>query len=361
MENVERGRLNQANGRLRAAKAGVSIVQKCDRLYLQATLPPKPNSGKADSYQQQIALGIYASPAGISFAEKEARKVGALLASRAFDWSLYVKKEEPDTETIANWIQKFEESKRQTVSITTWKTDYARPFGVLPASDQIAIDTLLRAIVKTKPNTRQRRRFCLAFRQLAQFAGLQLNVDALMGSYSPTSVQPRNLPTDDEIADCFDRIENPQWQWVYGVIAAYGLRDHEAFYLDMSKFPIAQVLEGKTGYRQCWPLWPEWAEKWNLADIKRPNVTGVEHADFGARVCKFFSRSPATFHAYDLRHAWAIRAVRLGLDASLAAKQMGHSLAVHSKTYHLALNEREQQEAYDRLLVGELKVNQLIR
>ena len=352
MESLERGRLNQANGRLKAAKAGVSIVQKCDRLYLQATLPPRPDSGKANRYQQQIALGIYANPTGISFAEKEARKVGALLASRAFDWSLYVRKEEPNTETIANWIQKFEQEKRQTVSITTWKTDYACPFGVLPVSEPIALDTLLRAIANTKPNTRQRRRFCLAFRQLAQFAGLEIDFHYLMGNYSPTSVQPRNLPTDNEIADCFDKIYNPQWQWVYGVIAAYGLRNHEAFYLDMSKFPIAQVLEGKTGYRQCWPLWPEWAEKWNLADIKRPNVTGVEHADFGARVCKFFARSPFDFCSYDLRHAWAIRAVRVGLDASLAAKQMGHSLTVHSKTYHLGINEREQQQAYDRLLLA---------
>jgi len=352
VENLERGRLNQANGRLRAAKVGVSIVQKCDRLYLQATLPPRPNSGKANPYQQQVALGIYANPAGISFAEKEARKVGALLASRAFDWSLYVRKEEPDTETIASWIQEFEESKRQTISVTTWKTDYARPFGVLPAGEPIALNTLLSAIAKTKPNTRQRRRFCLAFRQLAQFAGLEIDIDDLIGNYSPTSVQPRNLPRDDEIADCFDKIENPQWRWVYGVIAAYGLRDHEAFYLDMSKFPIAQVLEGKTGYRQCWPLLPEWAEAWGLADIKRPPVTGECHADFGARVCKFFARLPFDFCSYDLRHAWAIRAVRVGLDASLAAKQMGHSLTVHSKTYHLGINEREQQQAYDRLLLA---------
>ena len=350
MENLGRGRLNQANGRLRAARSGVSIVQKCDRLYLQATLPPRPGAEKVNPYQQQIALGIYASPAGISFAEKEARKVGALLASRAFDWSLYVKKEEPDTETIASWIRKFEESKRRTVSITTWKTDYARPFGVLPAGEPITIDTLLSAIAKTKPNTRQRRRFCLAFRQLAQLAGLEIDVDDLIGNYSPTKVQPRVLPTDEEIARCFDEIKNPHWQWVYGVIAAYGLRDHEAFYLDMSKFPIAQVLAGKTGYRQCWPLLPEWAEAWGLADIKRPPVNGECHADFGARVCKFFARSSATFHAYDLRHAWAIRAVSLGLDSSLAAKQMGHSLAVHSKTYHLALNEREQQRAYDSLV-----------
>ena len=350
MENLERGRLNQANGRLRAAKAGVSIIQKCDRLYLQATLPPRPNSGKANPYQQQIALGIYANPAGISFAEKEARKVGALLASKAFDWGLYIKQEKPDTETIANWIQKFEQEKWQTVSVTTWKTDYARPFGVLPLNESLTLDTLLRVIAKTTPNSRQRRRFCLAFRQLAQFAGMNLEIDKLIGDYSPKKVQPRNLPTDESIAEYFHRIEDRQWQWIYGVIATYGLRNHEAFFLDMSKFPIAQVLEGKTGYRQCWPLQPQWAQEWNLREIKRPNVTGQEHADFGDRVCKFFARSPFDFCAYDLRHAWAIRAIRFGLDSSLAAKQMGHSLVTHTQTYHLAINEREQQRAYDQLL-----------
>lgn len=350
MANLERGRINQANGRLKLAKTGVSIVQKCDRLYLQATLPAKPESRKILPWQQQIALGIHANPAGISLAEKEARKLGFLLDSKTFDWSFYIDSPRLLPETIASLVEKFEESKRQTVSITTWKTDYARPFGVLPAGEPITPDTLLNAIAQTKPNTRQRRRFCLAFRQLAQFAGLEIDIDDSIGNYSPTRVLPRSLPTDEAIADCFARIENPQWQWVYGVIAAYGLRDHEAFFLDMAKFPIAQVLQGKTGYRQCWPLWPTWAEEWNLADIKRPNVTGTEHADFGARVCKFFARSPVNFRAYDLRHAWAIRAIRLGLDVSLAAKQMGHSLAVHSKTYHLALNEREQQRAYDQLL-----------
>jgi integrase len=53
-----------------------------------------------------------------------------------------------------------------------------------------------------------------------------------------------------------------------------------------------------------------------------------------------------------LRHAWAIRAMSFGLDATLAAKQMGHSLATHTQTYHLALNEREQQRAYDRILTN---------
>ena len=343
-------KINQANGRLKAAKTGVTILQRGDRLYLQAVLPPRPGSGKSSSSQQQIALGIHANAGGVSLAEKEARKLGYLRDAKEFYWELYDRKVAQKLETIGDWLAKFEQSKRDAICATTWKTDYQQPFGRLPADEPIGSEVLLSAISKTTLNTRQRRRFCLAFRQLAQFAGIELDLGDLLGNYSPTKVQPRNLPTDEQIENCFDKIKNPQWQWIYGVIAAYGLRDHEAFYLDLSKFPIAQVLEGKTGYRQCWPLRPEWAEQWDLKNIKRPPVTGKCHADFGDRVCKFFARSPANFCAYDLRHAWAIRAMSFGLDASLAAKQMGHSLATHTQTYHLALNEREQQRAYDQLI-----------
>jgi len=254
--------------------------------------------------------------------------------------------------TIADWLQKFEQSKRDSVCSTTWKTDYFRPFGQLPGDVILSSEVLLNAISLTAPNTRQRRRFCLAFRQLAEFAGIELNVRNLIGSYGPTKVQPRDLPTDEYIAACFKQIKNPQWQWAYGVLATYGLRNHEAFYLDMSKFPIAQVQEGKTGFRQVWPLAPEWAEAWDLGNIKRPAVTGTCHADFGARVTKFFAQTAIGFNAYDLRHAWAVRAIRFGLASPLAARQMGHSTSVHDQSYHLAINEREQQQAYDLLLAA---------
>lgn len=349
-------RLDQANGRLRAGKVGVTILQRGGRLYLQAVLPPRPGSIKCSPHQQQVALKIHANSAGIALAEKEASKMGYALDSKTFDWESYQSRKR-QTDTIADWLQKFEETKRPAVSATTWKTDYQRPFGLLPAEKPITLEVLLSAIANTQPNSRQRRRFCLAFRQLAQFAGIDIDVSKLMGNYSPTQVKPRDLPTDEYIVSCFSQIENPQWQWVFGVLAAYGLRDHEAFYLNMSKFPIVEVTEGKTGCRQVWPLMPEWAEEWDLGNIKLPPVTGSCHADFGARVCKFFARTALGFNAYDLRHAWAVRAIGFGLASPLAAKQMGHSLLTHAQTYHLAINEREQQQAYDLLLAARKNIN----
>lgn len=254
------------------------------------------------------------------------------------------------TDTIADWLQRFEQFKQPNVCTTTWKTDYLRLFSQLPADAVLSTQVLLSAIANTQANTRQRRRFCLAFRQLAEFAGIELDVRYLMGNYSASKVKARNLLTDEDVLTCYNQIQNPCWQWAYGAIATYGLRNHEVFYLDMSRFPIAQVKEGKTGYRQVWPLQPEWADQWDLANVKLPPVTGKCHADFGMRVTKFFAQAALEFNSYDLRHAWAVRAIRFGLAAPLAAKQMGHSLQVHTQTYHLAINEREQQKAYDLLL-----------
>jgi integrase len=254
------------------------------------------------------------------------------------------------TASVADWLEKFERFKQPNVCATTWKTDYLRPFSQLPVDVVLSTQVLLSAIANTQANTRQRRRFCLAFRQLAEFAGIELDVRYLIGSYSASKVKARNLLTDEDVLTCYNQIQNPCWQWVYGAIATYGLRNHEVFYLDLSKFPIAQVKEGKTGYRQVWPLQPEWAEQWDLANVKLPPVTGKCHADFGSRVTKFFAQAALGFNSYDLRHAWAVRAIRFGLASPLAAKQMGHSLQVHTQTYHLSINEREQQEAYDLLL-----------
>ena len=53
---------------------------------------------------------------------------------------------------------------------------------------------------------------------------------------------------------------------------------------------------------------------------------------------------------------YSFRAMSFRLDASLAAKQMGHSLVTHTQTYHLALNEREQRRAYDRSDIKKLIV-----
>lgn len=347
-------RVKQANGRLRSAKVGVTIDQIGQRLYLKATLPPRPSSSRTIPHQQRIALGVLANPAGVSYAEKEARKVGALLACKEFSWEPYLSPQNQQPSTIGDWVRRLENELRQTVSEITWTTDYQNVFKKLDHSQPLTAETLRDAILKTQPNTKTRRRYCLTLTRLAQFAEVECDFKPLQGNYSSKQVDPRQLPSDAAIAQGFYSIKNPGWRWVYGMIATFGLRGHEVFYLDTSDFEqgqtsIIRVLEGKTGRRLIWPFYPEWIDEFGLRQKQLPSVTGKKHSDFTMRVSKYLGKTDLTFTALDMRHCWAVRALEFGLDISLAAQQMGHSVKVHSETYHHWITADVHQRAFEAL------------
>ena len=350
-------RIAQANGRLKAAKVGVQIQRLNGRLYLRSTFPPRLGSSKAIAYQQRLALGYHANPYAVSQAEKEARKVGALLDCGDFDWLPYLNQSSitPDLpQSVGHWVGKFEASYRDRISPTSWKTEYQRVFGQLDGSAALTVELLQDAILSKAPNSRQRLRFCVSLGKLAEFAGLDADFKELKGRYSIQQVDPRDLPTDEQIVEWFQRIKNPAWRWVYGMIATFGLRNHEVFFLDTTNLLLdghqVRVLEGKTGEHDAWAFHPDWVELFDLRSPKLPPVTGVTHADYGERVSQYFGRNlDLPFGAYDLRHRWAIRTMELGLNISLAAQQMGHSLKVHSETYHRWISADVHQRAFDKL------------
>ena len=52
-------------------------------------------------------------------------------------------------------------------------------------------------------------------------------------TYSAVSVAERSLASDEAIVAWIDNLgDRPQWQWVFGMLATYGLRPHEAFHLE---------------------------------------------------------------------------------------------------------------------------------
>jgi len=65
-----------------------------------------------------------------------------------------------------------------------------------------------------------------------------------------------------------------------------------------------------------------------------PEVTARRSSDLGERLSHYFRRwAKIPFPPYDLRHCWAVRTLEFGLDVSLAAAQMGHSVQVHTELY----------------------------
>lgn len=351
--------LASANQRLKAANIGVQIEVK-NKLVLRATLPPKPNSPRTKPYQQRIYLGIDPNKTGLKRAEAEARKLGGILACKEFTWEHYIKVDKEENFTAGECIAQFErfyfqKRKRNHKSETTWKIDYHNIFKRFDAGKVLTPQAILECCLSTEPETRQRKRACVALSALASFVGVEVNLKPYKGSYIAKSHSPRDLPSDDLIAKTYYAIQNPAWQWVYGMLAVYGLRNHEVFRLDLlalaDREPIITVLPNtKTGTRRVWGFYPEWFTEWKLWEIKLPNVNiDRSNAAVGRAITQYFRRY-LPFHPYDLRHCWAIRTLEFGLDVTLAAQQMGHSVKVHTDLYHHWISERHHQRAYEILV-----------
>ena len=346
------GRIAQANGRLKSSKVGITIEVAGGKLLLRGTLPPKPGSRRDSPYQQRLSTGLPANPNGLRQAEKEARKIGALLACREFSWDDYIRRSERPR-TIESWVERLEKDFfDKGGSETTWTGDYFKALKKLDFDRSLDPKHLREVILLTKPNTKTRKRCCFVFGKLLELAGQDERFSDLAGSYSPNSVDPRTIPSDVLIQQHYNALTNPGWKWVYGVMATYGLRNHEAFHLDLSQFPILMVEEStKTGWREVWPCFPEWATKWELRNRILPNIDlGRDNSALGRSVTEYLSPK-LPFVPYDLRHAWAIRTSLFGWPVELAAKQMGHSVEVHVRTYHRWLNRQHQQKVFDLLVM----------
>jgi len=352
--------LQKINDRLKAAQIGVKIEQINNRLYLRATLPPKPNSLKTKAHQQRIALGIYASADGFKRAEGEARLLGGLIACKNFQWEAYQKSPDGELATaeyIENLIQRFEKfyfetRERNQQSETTWVIDYLRVFKKLPQHEALSADNILESVRSTPPDTKTRKRFCVALAGLARFAQIQVDLKPYKGKYNPRLVTPRELPEDTTIARHFYEIESAPWRWVYGMLATYGLRNHEVFRLDLGTIASGDYIinvgeNSKTGSRSVWPYYPEWFEEFGLQNVVLPNVNlNQSNAAIGHVVTVWFNRH-SLFAPYNLRHCWAVRTLEFGLDISLAAQQMGHSAKVHTELYHHWISHQHHQKAFD--------------
>jgi len=78
---------------------------------------------------------------------------------------------------------------------------------------------------------------------------------------------------------------------------------------------------------------------WDVtAPAKYDSATAKLHCD---RWAGWLRRRHPTIQLYDLRHAWAIRSISRNLNASLAAKCMGHDIAVHHRTYHRWIDQAD--------------------
>lgn len=365
--------LQQANQRLKLAQLGLQIERRGQRLSLRGTLPPRPGSHRLRPYQQRISLGLPATLTGLKAAEREAKIIAAKLLENTFRWQDYdpVKGLGRLGElSLGEQIAAFETAllAQGDLSRTTWETAYA-PYlrQLLKAAaahpDHSLPELIYGLLQQIAPHQRQRQVACTAFQGFCRFLAVELPIplSQFWGSYSRRSLQPRQLPSDEEILAAYRQIPNPQWRYVYGLMAAYGLRNHEVFFCDLSGLVMGdpqgmiEVQETtKTGTHQVWPFPPQWVEVFGLRSPQLPrintNLKTTTLQRIGQRVNQQFRRYGLPFRPYDLRHAWAVRTIHYGLPDTVAARMMGHSVAIHTQTYHRWLTLRDQQQAVARVL-----------
>lgn len=364
----------QVNQRLKVAQMGFQIERRGQKLSLRGTLPPRPGSSRLRSHQQRISLNLPATPAGLKQAEQQVKIIAAQLIQNTFDWGQYLpvagggRLSQMDlSEKLAAFKAHFFEQATQKETVasgkTTWEMAYL-PYlrkleAIVQASAQLSlVEAIYATIQTTRANSRSRQVCCTALAALAEFLNLEMPIDlkTLWGNYSPSHTQLRNLPSDEQIVQVFHQIPNPSWQFVYGIMAAYGLRNHEVFFCDYTglcegdpESSIEVLSTTKTGEHQVWPFHPEWVEQFSLRQVNLPPIeTDLSRTTLqriGQLVSCQFRRYQIPFSPYDLRHAWAVRTIHFGLPDTVAARMMGHSVAIHTRTYHRWLTQRDQQRA----------------
>ena len=78
-------------------------------------------------------------------------------------------------------------------------------------------------------------------------------------------------------------------------------------------------------------------------------ITKVD-SNIGKRITDQFKRYSLNIKPYDLRHAWAVRTIFYDLPDTVAARMMGHSVSLHTQTYHHWITKRDQQQAVNNAL-----------
>lgn len=224
-------------------------------------------------------------------------------------------------------------------------------------SESLTIDMLESVVAGTQPNTKTRKRACMAVGALAKLAKLEYDPSPYAGKYGIKAVHPRELVGDEVIVQWWKALKNPGWRWFFGMIAAYGLRPHEAFRLNFEALKdgdrVLQIEENsKTGARLVWSFHPEWFNQFDLSSVQLPPIDlSRSNEKVGHSATEYFGRTARlTFGLYTMRHCWAVRALLYGLPDTLAAQQMGHSVDVHQRLYQRWVNRSHHQAVYDLLL-----------
>ncbi|MCP9928142.1 site-specific integrase [Cyanobium sp. CH-040] len=402
------------NARLAAIGIALRIERRGARLGLRGPLPCRRGGPRRSV--QRLSLGLPATATGLEQAREQLREVLRQLEQNHFSWDRWSRSPAtpvpaagadtgsspdgcpdggaaPAALDPAALVEQFERAffqdhqrrRNPAGSRTTWTAAYrpylrrllqlGEPQHPLPVA---ALSQLLERVLESyEPASSSRQQCGIALAALARQGGIPLPPDwgERAAGYGLHVARFRRLPSDSQILQLLELIPSRAWRLVYGLMATYGLRNHEVFFCDLSALApggdrVIRVLPAtKTGEHQVWPFLPEWVEHFGLEalggmpDLLPPVCTDLGRTTLqqvGRRVAEQFRRYGLPITPYDLRHAWAVRTIHIGLPDTVAARMMGHSVAIHTRTYHHWITRRDQQQAVDAALARQRPTGQRV-
>ena len=387
-------RFDSINKSLKADGKKIQLVRYKKSVFLQFTAPLRPGDkhSKSDRTTKQYKLGegYTWSREGLERANENARKIERKLSQKEFTWEWYdweiakkvVRVNDNASKLIAELQSDYKKHFFATHPYTTeiqirrtnanWQNTCWQYISRFNAQELLSEKEIRRVIETTKSNTYSRQCVVYAISSLLIFLKLFPQYQDLLNSYKSSTKyekKDRYIPTDEEIENAFLAIKpKPKFhkkylhtftkkQWNFGMMATYGLRNHEIWHIenlyeavdfDGELIPalndpnnttnlIVISQNTKTGRRLAMPVSPDgknWIEKFDLKNPKplevNLNVKNPENV-YSETLNRFFKTANLKFKPYDLRHAFNHRCEERGISTAVAALSLGHSEVMNAK------------------------------
>tara|TARA_Y100000589_G_scaffold309318_1_gene326663 strand:+ start:22 stop:1215 length:1194 start_codon:yes stop_codon:yes gene_type:complete len=375
--------INTLNKKFLTKGSKLKIEKRGGKLNIRGSLPSKED--KNIQKIQRISLGVDADNYGLEEAEKKLQLINLQLELDQFEWRNWITSPTQKANIRNDFLLKkifefekffFKEYKNDhynSARKSTWNSSYKpyikRMISIYQKNDnKELIYIFLSTLNSYKEGSRSRKQCGTSLNVLAEFLELRLPSEwkSLSRGYGIKKASFRNLPDDNLIEEIWEKIPNKSWQYVFGLMATYGLRNHEVFFCDLNSLKysgdkILRILPTtKTGEHQVWPFHPKWVDLFGLTTLGNDpkllpqinrNLRETTLQNIGKRITEQFSRYDLNIRPYDLRHAWAVRTILYDLPDTVAARMMGHSVSLHTQTYHHWITKRDQQKAVNDALL----------
>ncbi len=340
-----------------------------------------------------------------------AQEIDLKIKANSFTWQDYPqwlprelkpKNLAPDQpKTIAEWIAEYEEdywlnkNKQRYQDDRNWKKSYLLYLNRIPDWSKYPSKDIFDEVCKNYPKSIKRNECCTRIKYFAHFCGL-VDYDnkqfRLKKNQIEIKAKPKRDLSEKEIEEWYDKFPKWQgkkgtpshwqlWQWIYGMQATYGFRNHEVLniynldceytddkgilyypFIDKIKNPRGIIYTRGKGVKRAafLPQPLRWLEQFKLREIPKRYYSfleGIRELNEYDRekkkeikihtFIKFLSEHGFTFTAYNLRHAYNVKSHGLGIPVSLIAKNLGHTVLQNTTTYLISQGVKSCLDALD--------------